>query len=1286
MTTVGGYFLQNDIHCFDNSFFGINNLEAKYMDPQQRQILEVVYECLESAGIPMQQISGSNIGCYVANFTTDYTTMQSGDPDAFHRLSATGMEPSILANRVSHVFNLKGPSCTINTACSSSLYALHLACTALEAGECTAAVVAGANLIQSPEMQIGVVKTGVVSGTSTSHTFDTAADGYGRGEAVGALLVKRLEDAIRDGDPIRSVIRGTAINSADGQEAVMRKAYAKAGLPLDETDYIEAHGTGTPVGDPIVGSVKTNLGHSEAVSGISSIIKVVLALEKGFIPPTIGIRNLNPALKLKERNVEVLTKLIPWPNESFRRASINSFGYGGANSHIILESAERHVPKLCRDTAKITSDGRKTYLLPFSANSESSLQSGVERITLQKADLCLEDLAYTLSCRRSRFSSRGFIIAHQNNFQLDLVAANLKVPEDTGVYPSSFAFLFTGQGAQWPQMGRELLEEFSICRGTIDRLDDFLATLPNGPSWRLKDEIMEPQETSRVHQALFTQPLTTAIQIVLFQLLGEWGIRPRAAVGHSSGEIAAAFAAGYLTAREAIGIAYYRGLVVSQSRLSGAMIAVGLDRLTAQDSISKLMLEGHIRIACINSPESVTISGDLDAVIQITSHFQSEGTFVRRLKTDGKAYHSHHMAVLGQEYEELLSAANLLPAAKLEQTEHLATTMVSSVTGRKIEIELARSPAYWRQNLESPVLFNDAVQQVTKGHHYQLIELGPHPALKLPIQDIRKKLQLQQNQMPHWPTLLRDKDSVDSMLRLAGHLSLNQEVAFDKINGFFSPSNSSVKPPNICNTLYNLPTYQWSHTSTHWTEPRITSEYRSRKFPRHDLLGSRIPGGSGETTTWRNLLQVNHVPWLKDHKLGESIVFPAAGYIAMAAEAIQQLRTDELPDRWIITFQNLKFLKVFALKDGMGEQELFTEFISFNVTDSNPSTTWSGFVISSVASGTSTVHAKGKVGIQSLVPAFSRPVLLSNTPLEMQAPGPWYDTLNNAGLCFGPSFQSMIEVYNTTSGDRYQTSAKTRFRPQTKSPHESLYLVHPITIDALLQTGIVSSSAGVYTDLHGQVPVSIAQMEIRNYSSSSEALDLCTIHAKSEPVGLGSTIVDAELVDKSGQVLIRINGCKAVSYHNSAKSSDLIKKDQPITKMVWKPDISLLSEHDSDTLTQYTSNFAINCEVRDPTSRSIAGALDLIAHQMSKLRVLELRDTLGSYQEWEGHLKLFRDDIRLKSFRSYFAGCIDPEGGIVAREIQILKNLSAVEQQPRNLDYEAKFDVIILSKVRNRLA
>jgi acyl transferase domain-containing protein len=565
----GGYFINGDIRLFDNSFFGINNLEASYMDPQQRKLLEVCFECFENAGVS-QSVAGSNIGCYVGNFAMDYVIMQSKDPESIHRYTSTGTGITILSNRISHAFDLRGPSVTLDTACSSSLYSLHFACNALRQGECDGAIVAAANLIQTPEPQMFISRAGVLSDTSTCHSFSADADGYGRGDAVGALYLKRLSDAIRDNDPIRSVILGTAVNSDGktpgitqpsqaGQQEVIRKAYRSAGLDCAATDYVECHGTGTPVGDPIevkalsqvflsesgrradrepliIGSVKSNFGHSEAASGITSIIKTTLALENMAIPPTVGAGELTPNIPWAELNIEVARNLRPWPAAKspshVPTASISSFGYGGSNSHCILQrpsTAKRLVEK-----------NERAYLMPLSAASSDSLAGRVSDLaSFDLENVAISDLAYTLGQRRSELKWRSYFIASAATMSNETVSRALGVMTDHtsfGPQDHRLTFIFTGQGAQWPEMGKALFLEYAVFRESILRSEGYLNEFTQSPKWSLSEEMLKGHDSSRIHSPDISQPVCTAIQIALIDLLSSWDIEPKFVVGHSSGK------------------------------------------------------------------------------------------------------------------------------------------------------------------------------------------------------------------------------------------------------------------------------------------------------------------------------------------------------------------------------------------------------------------------------------------------------------------------------------------------------------------------------------------------------------------------------------------------------------------------------------------------------------------------------------------------------------------------------------------------------------------------------
>ena len=1235
MNTAGGYFIEEDIRAFENSFFGINNLEATYMDPQQRKLLEVAYECFENAGTSLEKISGANIGCYVGNFTTDFQLMQGKDSEHLHRYSATGMGTTILSNRLSHAFNLNGPSFVLDTACSSSLYCLHVACTAIESGDCDSAIVAGANLIQSPEQHLGTMKAGVLSKTSTCHTFDASADGYGRADGVGALYVKKLSHAIRDRDPIRSVIRATAVNSngktpgitlpsADGQEAVVRKAYKKAGLNFNQTDYVECHGTGTPVGDPIeveavsrvfskgrqdpllIGSVKTNLGHSEAASGISSLIKCTLALEKGQIPPTIGVTKVNPKIKLDEWNVKIVTETTEWPKHPARRtgsspvkrASINSFGYGGANAHAILDAAELHVPKGYRDSSEILALARSTFLLPFSATNAGSLKGRVSGLgAIDHGSTSIVDLAYTLS-RRSHLPSRGFLLAGQKTLNDDLHVENLRVVPDGKSYsPHPYAFVFTGQGAQWPEMGRELMEEIPSFRRTIQDLDATLQALPEPPSWTLQSTLTDDPSTSQINHASRSQPICTALQVALVRLLADWGIKPEGVIGHSSGEIGAAYAAGFLTAQQAITVAYYRGLVVSGSTMEGAMMAAGTSPDQANELISKLGLGQSIRVACVNSPESVTISGDLAAIDKILEYMNGEGMFARKLKTNGRAYHSHHMSLLGQEYEDKLQAAlSTLPTVDRWDS---SVKWHSSVSGQLIAAPV--DAAYWRENLESPVLFSTAVEKLAQGTQYHLIELGPHSALEMPIKQTRTKLNINENNLYYSSAISRGKNSVTTMLNLIGDLYLHgHDIEWNEVNHVDTSVSQTEGSKEQGQLLVDLPNYPWNYDSLLWNESRSSVEFRERKHLHHDLLGSQASGGDGIITKWRNVLRTKDVPWLEHHKLNETIVFPGAGYIGMAMEAVSQVTETTSQDKPAFVLRHFHILDSLSLSNEPGSDtvEVFTTMRPESISATTKSNIWWNFEISSFASDMAIVHASGLIAIERQSKTMQSELQYPQSTMEQNATRTWYKKFVNVGLNFGDSFQSLAEIHNHGSKEIMHTTAGTKLLQGGGDglQRQSKYPVHPITLDALFQTGIIASASGIVKNLKAKVPVMIEYARIGSVAPQGSP-EQWTIDATSEPVGTGAVKVNAEMHDTKGNAMVQFKNIHAVAFAGGAQE-EASEERHPMLRVEWKPDLDTLS---SEKFSSY-----LDAQPSSDKLQALGDALDLLCHKNPRIRVAVL--------------------------------------------------------------------------------
>ncbi|KAH7383971.1 polyketide synthase [Pyrenochaeta sp. MPI-SDFR-AT-0127] len=1288
----GGYFINEDLRLFDNGFFGINNLEATYMDPQQRKLLEVVYEALESSGTCIETLSGSTTGVYVGNFSVDYQPNQTRDPDYIHRYTSTGSGATIMSNRISHVFNLHGPSFTIDTACSSSIYALHQALNAMKMGDCESAIVATANMVLSPELHVMAAKSGVLSPTGTCHTFDIAADGYGRAEGVNAIYIKRLSVALRDGNTIRGVIRGSAVNasgrtpgislpSGEQQRVVIQKAYKNAELDLSGTDYVECHGTGTPVGDPIevnavgscfapreghpllIGSVKTNVGHSEGASGLTSILKVVMAFEKGKIPPSQGVVNINPKLILKERNMKIVTKMEAWPR-SLRRASINSFGYGGANAHVILESIESYLgpdrfPMRMLSSGFIEA-GEKLLVLPVSATSPKSLvdrtQQVAQVITETYQDVALKSLAHTLASGRDHFRNRSFILADTGKKALewDESAAS----KTANVLP--FGFVFTGQGAQYAGMASELLAHNEHFRTTIRNLDGILKTIPAPytPDWTLEQTLLDGPSTSKINEVTRSQPICTAVQIGLVDLLQSWGIVPSSVVGHSSGEIGAAYAAGILTFSQAILVAYYRGYAVGTLQSKGAMLAAGLAVGPVEELIRSKGLETHIRVACVNAPDSVTIAGSPEGIKEIETELKTQGKFVRMLETGGRAYHSKMMEEVGPLYEQLLTPLFTENSNKIRPYGTPRITMFSSVgfnpdelRNLDITVDMAK---YWRRNLEQPVQFSAALASLATSGKFHLIECGPHAALKGPIGQIRSSIGLDKISLPYSSTLVRKIDADVCMKSLAGILfTYGHSLDWSKVNDL-STSGDGLE------TMTNLPPYPWDYSGgILWNEPRSSSEQRNRKHIRHELLGTVALTGNGIDFTWRNLLRPNEMPWIKDHRLEDQVIFPGAGYMAMAIEAIMQVKdAKERAHELTFEFQNVNISAALVVPEDNDaaafDLELHTTMSPRRITGTSTSLEWCDFSISSWVVGEATTHCTGSIRITQSV---SRPgneglVVAGTEHFDNWPASRWYKQWHNEGFCFGPLFQSLITFKTDNEQSRKEAIGITKLEAPTAALGGSEYPVHPIVIDATLQAAIWSTAAGQVRKLRAWFPVSIPQCTIRSAYGSKQDQN-AEIHVRSEETGFSSRKMTATLWDAHHVPVVDFKDARILLYTGKKieqrTTDDPLAKymeRQPMLRVNWKPDILRVGSEAEAQLKQYVEEFVAQQreDLLDDESLVVIGALlDLAGHKNPRMRVLELGgDTFGyKAKEW---LSMLDAETAFSRCKTWVVGDVDENG------------------------------------------
>ncbi|KAI1406986.1 hypothetical protein F5Y13DRAFT_207084 [Hypoxylon sp. FL1857] len=1260
--TEGGCFLKSDVRQFDANFFGIHPKEVLTLDPAQRKFMEVVYEAFESAGVPLHKLSGSNTGTFVGNFNYDHQLMHYRDAENALPYSVTGSGVTILSNRINYIFNLKGPSMTLDTACSSSLYALHLACTAIQTGDCTAAVVGGSNLILTPECQIFSSVLGAVSPTSVCHTFDSRADGYARADGIGALFIKKLSQAVADGDPIRAVIRGTSFNangrtggithpSPDGQEACMRRAYERAGgLDMSLTGYFECHGTGTPVGDPIevsaigrlfadvktastpllIGSIKSNLGHSEPSSGISGVMKAVLAIERGVIPPTIGIHDLNPNIDLKDGRLKIVTESTKWPDLPVRRASINSFGYGGSNAHCIIESAEtllpgyrskhqaskdsssvesfangnglrrRQTPTLITDSPNKATHGhtngrtnsngnghqrvngnghklspvRSRFILPFSAHDEKTLQANYD--ALAKTINCwdLADIAFTLSARRSLLTYRSFAITNINGEESEqgIPQRKLSATKRRSTGTPIIGFVFTGQGAQWPQMGQALMKEYPSFLATIRRLDKYLDELDqdNSREWSIEDVLNQSPAESLVHRAELSQPLVTALQIALVNLLAQWNVKARAVVGHSSGEIAASYAAGLLTEEEAMIAAYLRGITVSRNTKKGLMMAVGGLLSEIQPLVDEF--DGQITIACHNSPESHTLSGDAGAMLRLKEILDEKKIFCRTLSTNNNAYHSHHMKALGLSYERELEV--FMPkgtiAKPLKQTSKsrpAQAVFFSSLYGHAAPWSLLGT-RYWRQNLESPVLFHQAVSDmVLKLPIDIVIEIGPHGALQGPLRQLSKTMEGDIKFPEYLTAIVRGKDNVNDVLTLAGNLfNRGYDVDLARVNAIEGRGGNQYQ---VGRMVTDLPRYQWQYPKDVLLyENRYTREWRLRMHPRHDILGSRIPGANKIEPMWRNTLSVSNVPWLADHRLRDEVVFPSTGYLCMVLEAATQVVEVEGRKATDVEYYDIRDVNLskalIVPETDRGIETLFTlRPATLNASSRHQ---WLfEFVLTSVSSeegqDTFSEHCRGLVEVSFEHHDFPesqvvKDIQAASSVKKIINASQWYETFERVGLCYGPMFQGLSNIY--AAGETNKSEAQVGLEPTAKTiKGESRYILHPATLDASLQLSILAAHKSVATKFkRAFMPTGMESVKVwPNVAKASHTS--AKSYASSILKGVRGLSSDVVLLGSDGRRMLEAtNIFLTASDQSSLKSID---NPSPYTRIVWKPDFGHLT-------------------------------------------------------------------------------------------------------------------------------
>ncbi|MEW5809831.1 MAG: type I polyketide synthase [Actinomycetota bacterium] len=1017
MPTKWGAYL-DDITGFDADFFGITPREAMSMDPQQRVALEVAWEALENAGYAPDQLGESRTAVMLGVYYSEYHNASPENADAIDAYSATGNAHSVTVGRIAYLLGLKGPAVAVDTACSSSLVSIHLACQSLRMRESDLALAGGVNLNLRPETQLALAKWGMLSPHGHCYAFDSRADGFVRGEGAGVVVLKRLTDAVRDGDRVLGVVRGSAVNqdgrsngltapNAPSQRDVLTRALKSADVAAGTVDYIECHGTGTALGDPIefdalaaiygkgdvpcaLGTVKTNMGHLEAAAGIAGFIKTVLTLAHGTIAPNLNFDKWNPQIDPKPTRLYVPTEAKPWPaSDHPRRAAVSSFGFSGTNAHIVLEQGPEPAPAAVDPAPAVTTlvvSGKTPARLAASAQSLADWLAGAG------ASVPLTDVAYTVNHHRSRYSTIATVCARTHDEAvtgLRALAAGQPAPGVIGAHDARLGkgtvFLYSGQGAQWAGMGKTLLAEEPAFAKAVDELEPAFVDKV-GFSLRQTLEAGEPVVgIDRI------QPVLVGMQLALTELWRSYGVEPDAVIGHSMGEATAAVVAGVLTPAEGFDIIATRTRLMKRLSGQGAMALLELDPAAAEKLIAD---KPDVTIAVYASPKQVVIAGPPEQVDELVATVDKQGRLARRVEVDVASHHPTIDPVLPELREAL---ASLKPAApKIPLISTVAYTGDAPMY----------TADYWAANLRNPVRFSQAVHEAS-AENSAFIEISPHPLLSHAISD----------------TL--DAQSVSKRFHVGSTVNRDTPETLA-----FHAQLAAVRPPAVsadgaAGRLVDVPPTAWQHVPF-WLDDRSGhTQYAGA----HPLLGVHVELPSGNGHVWQSDVGTDAHPWLADHVVHGLPVMPGAGFAEIAFAAAQEALG--LPATGVAVSVEVEQMLP------LDPQTQLTTQIS---TDENGAQRVE--IHSRSDAGGWTRHAVGTV--VAAEPETPAKVLPADgaTPVS---PADFYTALRRTGAHHGPAFAALTRI--ARSAEAADTEIEL---PESVTPQRGITL-HPVLLDAALQ-------------------------------------------------------------------------------------------------------------------------------------------------------------------------------------------------------------------------------------------
>lgn len=1123
-----GAFIDN-VTDFDPAFFNISPREAEHMDPRQRLLLETAWEALEEAGIAANTVAGSQSGVFIGHMAGDYHSLMADNPEVIDSYVSTGVLDSLLANRLSYALDLQGPSLSVDTACSSALTALYLACQSLRNQESELSLAGGINLMLTPEMHVMGAKAGILSPTGRCSTFSSDANGFVRGEGCGMLVLKRLSDAVRDEDPILAVIRGVAVNQ-DGrtngiaapngysQQRVIRQALKNAGVSASEVTYIEAHGTGTLVGDPIevealtevygqqspqgdcfLGAVKTNIGHLEGAAGIASVIKMVLSLSKASIAPNINFRTINPHIHLEQTRFQLPLTSQSWsPALGKRYGAVSSFGIGGTNGHVIFEQA----PTRRAEPAT----PRSHQLIALSAKNSTALGELAQRYQQHletHPQTRLEDIAYTSTTGRSPLSHRVAMTATSTDNLLTQLKAFSPAKHTVAAAENTLVFMFTGQGSQYQSMGRELYASHDLFRETLNACDALLAD--ELPISLLDVLFAEQHDSALINQTVYTQPALFALEYALAKVWQSWGIQPDYVMGHSVGEYVAACLAGVFSLEDGLKLIAARARLMQALPDNGSMLAV----LATESQLSPLLTPylDSLSIAAINGPQSLVISGDKDA-LQVLAEALITHTIDHKPLAVSHAFHSPLMAPMLDEFravaESISYAAPGIP-------------FISNVTGQ-LETEVITTATYWVDHVIETVRFADGIQTLHALGCTVFLEVGPRPTLvgmgQLCVRGEQQWVSSLKAGSSDWQSLC---DSVGKLYQ--------QGVEIDWQG--FHQGNAAQR--------ISLPTYPFQR-QYFWIDQ--SSANRKRTGALSPLIDKMVRSPLIKETLFESSVSLQRLPYLKDHRVFDEYVVPGAAYLAYVASAASllqhshyQLKDVMFPAAMVLKPTQQRTLQLLLTPDSQttDQQKHTLQLISLDEND--------------IDQESPQTHLVGQLNWNSSLPDSANTLIRlqshCHTPIDLAR---FYETAHEQHIAFGHSFRWLQALWQRDN----ETLA--RLVLPDSLADLSGYSFHPALMDACFQTAAACLLSREETDTW--LPFLIRDIRVHQSASGTEWWCHATEKADHQ--------WDIQLFNDNGELLLELIGYQEAKVPSESLLGRHVWEDY-LYNIVWKQQ-SLLAQ------------------------------------------------------------------------------------------------------------------------------